>query len=211
MLGALEVFSLFAYHGNAVRPTQVSEGGLSVGCMTLGWLCGCRGWSWLCHHPDVLISQLPVPGHLHPSPVLPVYVGLSESPLSLFCSALQSTGHIASALWGQAYRIPTPVLLSAGDPRCTSASRITEVQAMHSSLILADGTAQPLVMQCLLPITGECSPYGGQISAWRWGGEELSSAAAGTAGSSGCSGEVRTRVPQIPPFPAPAAPMIALG
>lgn len=41
---------------------------------------------------------------------------------------------------------------------------------MHSSLILADGTAQPLVMQCLLPITGECSPYGGQISAWRWGG-----------------------------------------
>lgn len=117
---------------------------------------------------------------------------LSESPLSLFCSALQSTGHIASALWGQAYRIPTPVLLSAGDPRCTSASRITEVQAMHSSLILADGTAQPLVMQCLLPITGECSPYGGQISAWRWGGEELSSAAAGTAGSSRCSGEVRT-------------------
>lgn len=44
----------------------------------------------------------------------------------------------------------------------------------HAHLSLADGTAQPLVMQCLLPITGECSPYGGQISAWGWeGGSEL--------------------------------------
>lgn len=62
------------------------------------------------------------------------------------------------------------------------------------------------------------SHYGGMQPIW-WadfclevgGGEELSSAAAGTAGSSRCSGEVRTRVPQIPPFPAPADPMIALG
>lgn len=88
MLGALEVF---AYHGNAVHPTQVSEGGLSVGCMTLGWLCGSRGWSWLCHHPDVLISQLPVPGHLHPSPVsLSMWGCLSHlSPCSVLpCKAL---------------------------------------------------------------------------------------------------------------------------
>lgn len=88
---ALEVSSVFACYVDS--PSHMSEGGLSVGCMTLGWLCGCRGWCWFCPHPDVLISQLRVPGHLHPAPLCPLSMwGHPESPFSLFCSALEGTG-----------------------------------------------------------------------------------------------------------------------